>query len=278
MCVNDVIVQGAAPLFFLDYFACGRLDAGIAARVIAGIAEGCRQAGAALIGGETAEMPGLYAEGDYDLAGFCVGAAERGKLLPREDIAAGDTIIGIASQGLHSNGFSLARKIVRDAGLAWSAAAPFDLSRPLGEVFLDPTRIYAAPAVAAHALGSVKGFAHITGGGLPGNVPRILPDHLGAAIDLDAIRPPAVFGWLAAQGKVPEDEMLRVFNCGIGLVAVAAPGEAATVIDAFEGAGDTAYRLGVIERRLTAYRLGVIERRLNGAPGTRFAGRLDLRS
>ena len=171
MCANDVAVQGAQPLFFLDYFACGKLDVDAAARVVKGIAEGCRQAGAALIGGETAEMPGMYRQDDYDLAGFCVGAAERGSLLPREDIAEGDVVLGVASSGVHSNGYSLVRKIVRDSGLSWKAPAPFEPSRSLGEALLDPTRIYVKAALAAHQTGRVKAFAHITGGGLPGNVP-----------------------------------------------------------------------------------------------------------
>jgi phosphoribosylformylglycinamidine cyclo-ligase len=248
MCVNDVAVQGAEPLFFLDYFACGKLDADGAARVIAGIAQGCEQAGAALIGGETAEMPGMYGPGDYDLAGFCVGAAERGALLPREDIAAGDLVIGVASSGVHSNGFSLVRKIARDAGLAWDAAAPFDPGRQLGEALLDPTRIYVKAALAAHRLGRVKAFAHITGGGLPGNLPRVLPQGLGADIDLGSVRCPPVFHWLAHAGKVDEAEMLRAFNCGVGFVAIVAPDAAAEVAACFAAHGEKAYPIGIVEK------------------------------
>jgi phosphoribosylformylglycinamidine cyclo-ligase len=249
MCVNDVVVQGAEPLFFLDYFASGKLDADVASRVIAGIAQGCEQAGAALIGGETAEMPGMYAAGDYDLAGFCVGAAERGALLPREDLAEGDLVIGIASAGVHSNGFSLVRKVVRDAGLAWDAPAPFDPARPLGEALLAPTRIYVKAALAAHRLGHVKAFAHITGGGLPGNAPRVLPPGFGLSIDLGAIQSQPVFHWLAETGHVPEAEMLRTFNCGVGFIAIASPQDAAAVKACFQEHGDRAFPIGIVEKR-----------------------------
>ncbi len=248
MCANDVAVQGAEPLFFLDYFACGKLDADVAARVIAGVAAGCKEAGAALIGGETAEMPGMYAAGDYDLAGFCVGAAERGALLPREDIAAGDLVIGIASSGVHSNGFSLVRKIVRDLGLSWDSPAPYEPSRTLGEALLDPTRIYVQAALAAHRLGHVKAFAHITGGGLPGNLPRVLPAGLGADIDLGAVRCPPVFHWLAHAGKVDEAEMLRTFNCGVGFVAIVAPHAAAGIEACFQAHGEKAFPIGIVEK------------------------------
>jgi phosphoribosylformylglycinamidine cyclo-ligase len=249
MCANDVVVQGAQPLFFLDYFACGKLETGVAAEVIAGIAEGCRQAGCALAGGETAEMPGMYQAGDYDLAGFCVGAAERGALLPRENIAAGDLIIGVASSGVHSNGFSLVRKIVRDAGLAWRDPAPFDPARSLGEALLEPTRIYVRAAMAVHDAGHAKAFAHITGGGLPGNLPRVLPDNVSAVINLGAVRMPPVFSWLSKAGGVEEAEMLRTFNCGIGFVAVAAPEHATSVIHAFQKHGEKAFPIGHIEKR-----------------------------
>ncbi len=262
MCVNDVVVQGAEPLFFLDYFACGKLDTDVAARVVASIAEGCRQAGAALIGGETAEMPGMYAPGDYDLAGFCVGAAERGRLLPRDDIAAGDIVIGVASAGVHSNGFSLVRKIVRDAGLAWHAPAPFDPSRRLGEALIAPTRIYVKAALAAHATGRAKAFAHITGGGLPGNTPRVLPAGLGLDIDLGAIPIQPVFQWLAEAGGIAEDEMLRTFNCGAGFVAIAAPADADAIAACFAAHGDKAFPIGVVERRA-------------GEPAVRFTGALE---
>jgi phosphoribosylformylglycinamidine cyclo-ligase len=266
MCVNDIVVQGAEPLFFLDYFASARLDVDTARDVVTGIAEGCRQAGAALIGGETAEMPGLYAAGDYDLAGFTVGAAERGTLLPRADFAAGDVLIGVASTGVHSNGFSLVRKIVENAGLKWSDPAPFAGGRSLGEAFLTPTRIYVKSALSAiRTTGAVKALAHITGGGLVENVHRVFPKEYAAVIDLNAIAPRPVFGWLARAGNVAEMEMLRAFNCGIGLVAVAAPAHADTVIAAFSAAGETAHVIGAIEPRA-------------GEAQMRFTGRLDLRS
>ncbi len=249
MCVNDVVVQGAEPLFFLDYFASGKLDTDVAARVIAGIAEGCRQAGAALIGGETAEMPGMYAPGDYDLAGFCVGAAERGRLLPREDIAEGDLLIGVASSGVHSNGFSLVRKVVRDAGLSWKDPAPFEPSRCLGEVLIEPTRIYVKPALAAHATGRAKAFAHITGGGLPGNVPRVLPQGMGLHIDLGAIVSQPVFHWLAKAGGIEQAEMLKTFNCGVGFVAIVAPHDATAIDEFFHAHGERAFPIGIVEKR-----------------------------
>ncbi len=249
MCVNDVVVQGAEPLFFLDYFASGKLDTDVAARVIAGIAEGCRQAGAALIGGETAEMPGMYAAGDYDLAGFCLGAAERGSLLPREDIAEGDLLIGVASTGVHSNGFSLVRKIVRDAGLSWQDPAPFEPGCSLGEALIKPTRIYVKPALAAHASGHVKAFAHITGGGLPGNVPRVLPVGMGVDIDLGAIVSQPVFHWLAKAGKAGQDEMLKTFNCGVGFAVIAAPHDAGAIGEFFHAHGERAFPIGIVEKR-----------------------------
>jgi phosphoribosylformylglycinamidine cyclo-ligase len=262
MCANDVAVQGAQPLFFLDYFACGKLDVDAASCVVKGIAEGCRQAGAALIGGETAEMPGMYAEGDYDLAGFCVGAAERGSLLPREDVEEGDLLIGVASTGVHSNGFSLVRKVVRESGLGWRDAAPFESSRSLGEALLDPTRIYVKAALAAHGTGRVKAFAHITGGGLPGNVPRVLPPGARANIDLGALPCQPVFHWLAKAGNVEEVEMLRTFNCGVGFVAVVAPHDATAVAACFHDHGEKAFPIGMIERRG------------DDAPAVRFTGKL----
>jgi phosphoribosylformylglycinamidine cyclo-ligase/phosphoribosylamine--glycine ligase/phosphoribosylglycinamide formyltransferase/phosphoribosylformylglycinamidine cyclo-ligase len=258
MCVNDLIVQGAEPLFFLDYFACGRLDTGIAARVVAGIAEGCRQAGAALIGGETAEMPGLYAAGDYDLAGFAVGAAERGTLLPRADIAEGDALIGIASSGVHSNGFSLVRRLVADLGLAWDAPAPFAPDVPLGEALLTPTRIYVRSLLAAiRETAAVKALAHITGGGFPDNIPRVLPKDYSAELDLAAIDVPPVFSWLARTGGVEPEEMMRTFNCGVGMVAVVAAGQAAQVAAVLQEAGETVTPIGRIVPRRDA---GVIYR------------------
>ncbi|MGA7327942.1 MAG: phosphoribosylformylglycinamidine cyclo-ligase [Rhodomicrobium sp.] len=249
MCVNDVVVQGAEPLFFLDYFASGKLELEVAARVVAGMAEGCKLAGAALIGGETAEMPGIYAPGDYDLAGFCVGAAERGHLLPRDDIEAGDLVIGVASSGLHSNGFSLVRKVVRDNGLRWEDPAPFDPSRSLGEALIEPTRIYVKAALAVHSAGIVKAFAHITGGGLPGNVPRVLPQGMGVDFDLGAVRCHPVFHWLAEAGKVGQEEMLKTFNCGVGFVAILGPGNASAAVKCFVDHGDKAFPIGIIEKR-----------------------------
>jgi phosphoribosylformylglycinamidine cyclo-ligase len=248
MCANDLLAQGAEPLFFLDYFACGKLDVEVARAVVAGIAEGCRMAGCALIGGETAEMPGLYAGADYDLAGFAVGAVERGQVLPRADIAAGDVLIGLPSAGVHSNGYSLVRRLVTDAGLAWDAAAPFDAARPLAEVLLEPTRIYVKPVLAAiRETGAVKAVAHITGGGLSENLPRVLPEAIAAHIDLGAWRAPAVFGWLMQAGRLEEAEMLRTFNCGIGLVLVVAPVGADAVLRALEAAGESPVGIGELE-------------------------------
>jgi phosphoribosylformylglycinamidine cyclo-ligase len=244
MCVNDLVVQGAEPLFFLDYFATGKLEAGIAEAVIAGVAEGCKQAGCALIGGETAEMPGMYAKDDYDLAGFAVGAAERGKLLPRDDISAGDVVIGLSSSGVHSNGFSLVRKIVETSGLDWNDAAPFAMDKQLNEALLCPTKIYIAPCLAAIRTGGVKALAHITGGGLTENIPRILPDNLSVVLDGSSWPMPPIFPWLAKQGEVPTDEMARVFNCGIGMIVVAAADDATTVISAFSDAGEDARPIG----------------------------------
>jgi phosphoribosylformylglycinamidine cyclo-ligase len=244
MCVNDLVCQGAEPLFFLDYFATGKLEVDAAARVVGGIAEGCRQAGAALVGGETAEMPGLYAGADFDLAGFAVGAMERGTGLPRE-IAPGDVLLGIASSGLHSNGYSLVRRIVAEAGLSWEDACPFG-EGALAPHLLAPTRIYARSAVAAASRPGLHGLAHITGGGLTENLPRILPDGTGATVDLDAWTPPPVFGWLRAAGGIPEPEMLKTFNCGIGLVAVAAEAEAGSIAEIFSAAGETVQRIGSV--------------------------------
>jgi len=246
MCVNDLVVQGAEPLFFLDYFATGKLEVAQAAQVIAGIAEGCRIAGCALVGGETAEMPGLYKGGDYDLAGFSVGAAERGSLLPRADIAPGDVLLGLASSGVHSNGFSLVRRVLEAAGLDLSASAPFGTGT-VAEALLAPTRIYVKPLLAAHRAGLVKAAAHITGGGLPGNLPRVLPAGVVAALDAGAWDVPPVFGWLARSGNVAPEEMLRVFNCGVGMVVVVAAAQAEAAIALFAEHGETARRIGVLE-------------------------------
>ncbi len=247
MSVNDLVVQGAEPLFFLDYYACGKLEPEIGAAVVAGISLGCRQAGCALIGGETAEMPGLYQGDDYDLAGFAVGAVERGEVLPRADIAAGDIILGLASSGVHSNGYSLVRKIVAKSGLAWSAPAPFTGDMTLGEAILTPTRIYVKSCLAAiRATKAVKGFAHITGGGFPDNIPRVLPKGLGARIDLARVTVPPVFKWLADIGNVAEREMLRTFNCGVGMIAVVAPKDVSAVSEAFAQAGEQVTAIGTV--------------------------------
>jgi phosphoribosylformylglycinamidine cyclo-ligase len=249
MSVNDLVVQGAEPLFFLDYYATGRLEPEVGAAVVAGIAVGCKEAGCALIGGETAEMPGLYQGDDYDLAGFAVGAAERGALLPRGDIAEGDVIIGLASSGVHSNGFSLVRKVVEKSGLLWSAPASFDATRSLGEAILTPTRIYVKSCLAAiRATKAVKGLAHITGGGFPDNIPRVLPKGLGARIDLGKVPVEPVFKWLAGEGKIAQTEMLRTFNCGIGMIVIAAPKDAAAVAQAFTQAGEKAVTIGALVR------------------------------
>ena len=248
MCVNDLVCQGAEPLFFLDYFATGKLSVDEAARVIQGIAAGCREAGAALIGGETAEMPGLYAAGDFDLAGFAVGALERGTALP-QGVAGGDVALGLASSGLHSNGYSLVRRIVAGTGLGWDAPSPFG-SGTLAEALLAPTRIYVRPALAAirHASprGGVRALAHITGGGLTENVPRVLPDGLGIEIDLGAWAMPPVFRWLIREGGLDRAEALRTFNCGIGMVLIVAPDGAAGIADGLAGAGETVHRIGTV--------------------------------
>jgi phosphoribosylformylglycinamidine cyclo-ligase len=248
MSVNDLIVQGAEPLFFLDYFATGKLLPPQGVAVVKGIAEGCLQAGCALIGGETAEMPGLYAGRDYDLAGFAVGAVERDAILPQPTVAAGDVILGLASSGVHSNGFSLVRRIVAMSGLAWTAPAPFMPGASLGEALLTPTRIYVKPVLAAlkAAPGAIKALVHVTGGGFPDNTPRVLPDGLGATFDLSSWMPPAVFGWLARTGGVASDEMLRTFNCGIGMMIVVSEADAERVSAAFAAQGETARRIGRI--------------------------------
>ena len=221
MCVNDLVCQGAEPLFFLDYLACARLDVDAAAAVVEGIAGACREAGCALIGGETAEMPGMYAPGDLDLAGFAVGAVERGSVLP-QGVAEGDVVLGLPSSGLHANGFSLVRRVVADRGLAWDDPAPWG-GGPLGAALLEPTRLYVSAALGAVREGGVRALAHVTGGGLTENLPRVLPEGLGARIDLRTWERPAVFRWLAEAGAVEPGEMLRIFNCGVGMAVVAAP-------------------------------------------------------
>ncbi len=249
MSVNDLVVQGAEPLFFLDYYACGRLEPEIGAAVVAGISAGCREAGCALIGGETAEMPGLYRGDDYDLAGFAVGAAERGQLLPRPDIAEGDAIVGLAASGVHSNGYSLVRKVVEKSGLTWSEPAPFADEGTLGEAILKPTRIYVKSCLSVmRATKSVKGLAHITGGGFPDNIPRVLPKGLGARIDLDRVPVLPVFKWLAREGSIAQEEMLRTFNCGIGMIVIAARKDAATVVESFNRQGEHAVTIGEVVR------------------------------
>jgi phosphoribosylformylglycinamidine cyclo-ligase len=242
MCVNDLICQGAAPLFFLDYFATGKLEVEAAAAIIAGIAEGCRQADCALIGGETAEMPGMYHGKDFDLAGFAVGAMERGHALP-QDVAEGDVLIGLSSSGVHSNGYSLVRKVAGLAGLGWDAPCPFGAGT-LGQALLTPTRIYVRPALSAIAAGGLHGLAHITGGGLTENLPRVLPDGLGADIDLSSWNLPPVFGWLIAEAGLRPAEALKTFNCGIGLVAVCAAERTPELLSLFNAAGEQAQIIG----------------------------------
>ncbi|MFO7298415.1 MAG: phosphoribosylformylglycinamidine cyclo-ligase [Pseudomonadota bacterium] len=245
MCVNDLLAQGAEPLFFLDYFACGKLDVDTARTVIAGIAEGCRQAGCALIGGETAEMPGMYADQDYDLAGFSVGAVERGSLLPRSDIAVGDVLIGLASSGPHSNGYSLIRRLVANEGLSWDAPASFAPDRSLAEALLEPTRIYVRPVLSAiRETGAIKAVAHITGGGLIENVPRVLPNGIAAVVDLSSWTAPAVFGWLAQAGRLETAELLRTFNVGIGLVLIVSKSQADAVMTYLRAQGETPRIIG----------------------------------
>jgi phosphoribosylformylglycinamidine cyclo-ligase len=247
MSVNDLVVQGAEPLFFLDYYACGRLEPEIGAAVVGGISIGCREAGCALIGGETAEMPGVYQGEDYDLAGFAVGAVERDAILPRSDIQEGDVILGLASSGVHSNGYSLVRKVIEKTGLPWEAPSPFMTGQSLGDAILTPTRIYVKACIAAiRETNAVKGMAHITGGGFPDNIPRILPKRLGARIDLARIAVPPVFQWLASAGVIAQSEMLRTFNCGIGMIVITAPKDVAAITKAFERLGETVATLGKV--------------------------------
>ncbi len=245
MSVNDLVVQGAEPLFFLDYFATGRLSVDTATEVVAGIAEGCKMAGCALIGGETAEMPGMYKDGDYDLAGFAVGAVERDSVLPRNSVRAGDVILGIASSGVHSNGFSLVRKIVERSGLSYDAPSPFSSDETLGAALTVPTRIYVKPVLSAQKeTGSIKALAHITGGGFVDNIPRVLPAGLSARVDLSAVKVPKVFGWLAEVGGLDQAELVRTFNCGIGMIAVVAPEDVDRVATALSAAGEKVIRFG----------------------------------
>ena len=267
MCVNDLVVQGAEPLLFLDYYATGSLDVIAAREVIAGIAAGCKQAGCALIGGETAEMPGLYAHGDYDLAGFALGAVERGKLLPVHNIEPGDKLIALASSGVHSNGFSLVRRIVEREGLSWDTPAPFAPHTSLGRALMEPTQIYVQSLLAAIRAGAhIKGLAHITGGGLTENLPRVLPDGVDAQIDLSAISALPVFGWLAEAGNIEEAEMLRTFNCGVGMVVIVEPGSTDDVCAGLRASGEDAYVIGELTDNTSA------------APEVRYSGTLEFLS
>jgi len=247
MCVNDLIVQGAEPLFFLDYFATGKLDNGVAERVVAGIAEGCKQAGCALIGGETAEMPGMYAAGDYDLAGFCVGAVERGEQLTGDKVAAGDLLLGLASSGVHSNGYSLVRRLAADKGWKLDRPALFDADRLLIDHLIEPTRIYVKSLLPVIRAGKIHALAHITGGGLLENVPRVLPEGLHARIDADAWEQPRLMAFLQAQGHIEPEEMARTFNCGIGMVLAVSGEEAKDVAEMLTTAGETVHFIGAIE-------------------------------
>jgi phosphoribosylformylglycinamidine cyclo-ligase len=279
MCVNDLIVQGAEPLFFLDYFATGQLELAAAKAVIAGIAQGCKDSGCALIGGETAEMPGLYSRGHYDLAGFAVGAVERDEILPRGDIVAGDVLIGLASSGVHSNAYSLVRRLIAEEILAWDAAAPWDRKTTVAQSLLTPTRLYVKPLLAAIRAtggsgvnGAIKGLSHITGGGLSENIPRVMPAGIAAHIDLSRIAAPPVFGWMKQAARLDDTEMLRTFNCGIGMIVVAAKAEADRVLAALKTAGETPIVLGEVEpgRGVKSSAKGKGE-----AEAVRYSGQLD---
>jgi phosphoribosylformylglycinamidine cyclo-ligase len=251
MCVNDLVVQGAEPLFFLDYFATGKLDVAAARTILSGVADACRATGCALIGGETAEMPGMYAKGDYDLAGFAVGAVERERVIDGRQVQAGDVVLGLASSGLHSNGFSLVRRVVERSGLGYDAAAPFASGKSLGEALLAPTRLYVKSCLAAIAGGGVRALAHITGGGLIENIPRVIPDDLSVEIDARSWTLPPVFRWLAETGGLARGELARVFNCGLGMVVIVESGRAADVERAFVDAGETVHRIGRVVPRPT---------------------------
>ena len=246
MCVNDLVVQGATPLFFLDYYGTGRLDVTVGREIVSGIASACRTVGCALIGGETAELPGLYADGDYDLAGFAVGAVERDRVLTGAGIGVGDIVVGLASSGFHSNGYSLVRKVVADGGVDLTAAAPFDASTPLGEALLTPTCLYVRACLDMAAQGRVKAFAHITGGGLTENIPRVLPDGVGVALDAATWTLPPAMAWLAAEGAIPRAELARTFNGGIGMIAICSPGDQEAIIAAATDAGEHAMAIGQV--------------------------------
>ena len=261
MCVNDLVVQGGRPLFFLDYYATSKLSVDVARDVVAGIAEGCRQSGAALIGGETAEMPGLYKSGDYDLAGFAVGAAERGALIPPGQVSAGDVILGLAASGVHANGFSLVRRIVEASSIRYDAPAPFAPEQSLASALLTPTRIYVNAVTAALSAGKIHGLAHITGGGLIENPPRVYGDELTADVDCSAWDIPPVFQWLAASGGIAPLEMARTFNCGIGMMMMVPESDVAAICTAVEAAGETVFKIGqMVDRQpeMPAVRLGNI--------------------
>ena len=249
MCVNDLIVQGAEPLFFLDYFATGKLEVGVAQAVIEGIAKGCEIAGCALIGGETAEMPGMYGAGDYDLAGFTVGAVERGSQITGQNIQAGDTVIGLASSGVHSNGYSLVRKLFAGSGLTFDSPAPFAAGRSMADMLLAPTKIYVKPVLKAIRAGGVRGIAHITGGGLTENIPRIMPETRAVRLDAALWERPGIFPWLAAAGQMEADDMARTFNCGIGMVMIVQPEQAQPLISLLRAEGEDAQIIGTVEDR-----------------------------
>ncbi|MDD2326299.1 MAG: phosphoribosylformylglycinamidine cyclo-ligase [Alphaproteobacteria bacterium] len=257
MCVNDLVVAGAEPLFFLDYFASAHLDVETARAVVSGIAEGCKQAGCALVGGETAEMPGMYEGKDYDLAGFAVGAVERGQILPREDIVEGDIVLGLASNGLHSNGFSLVRQIFAQEGLSFTDTAPFDPSRTVAQALLEPTRIYVKPLLAAIKTGHVKAMAHITGGGLLENIPRVLPDGIGVWLSATSWPVPSIFKWMAQKSGISAKEMARTFNCGIGMVVIVAAAHADTITALLTDAGEKVYRIGEVETNRSENRVSL---------------------
>ena len=263
MCVNDLVVQGGEPLFFLDYFATGHLSVAAGKAIVSGIAEGCRQAGCGLVGGETAEMPGMYADGDYDLAGFSVGAVERGSILQAANVKPGDVILGLASSGIHSNGYSLVRRLVTDHSLGYAAPAPFDASKNLGEALLTPTRIYVKSCLAGIRAGHIKALAHITGGGFTENVPRCLPDGTCADIDAASWPQPPIFKWLSEIGRIPPAEMARTFNCGIGMVAIVDADKAEAAMKLLTQAGETVYRIGTIRAQA-----GAAQCRVSGSDGT----------
>jgi phosphoribosylformylglycinamidine cyclo-ligase len=249
MCVNDLVVQGAEPLFFLDYFATGKLEVGVAQTVIEGIAKGCELAGCALIGGETAEMPGMYAAGDYDLAGFTVGAVERGEQITGEGIKSGDVVLGLGSSGVHSNGYSLVRKLVSQSGIKFESPAPFQPSITMGDAVLSPTKIYVKPLLKAIKVGGVKGMAHITGGGLTENIPRVLPDNMCVELDCASWEKPGIFGWLAMCGNIDAPDMARTFNCGIGMAVIVEPQKADIIKTLLQEEGENVFTIGRVVPR-----------------------------